>query len=78
MPDISVCVTGSSANWPNDPDAAEMPSAMLRFSGGYSRPSTPATTENVSPERPVPISTPAVRISMSGVVASAIVASPAM
>ena len=32
--DSSHCVSGSSANCPNEPAAAEMPSAMLRFSGG--------------------------------------------
>jgi hypothetical protein len=32
--DSRSCVTGSMANWPNDPAAAEMPSTMLRFSGG--------------------------------------------
>ncbi len=50
---------------------------MLRFSGGYARPSTPATTLNVSPDRPVPISTPQLSTSISGDVACAIVASPA-
>ena len=33
---------------------------MLRFSGGNLRPSTPETTLNVTPDRPTPISTPAV------------------
>ena len=32
---------------------------MLRFSGGNARPSTPAITLNVTPDSPVPISTPA-------------------
>ena len=32
--EISHCVAGSIANCPNDPAAAEMPSTMLRFSGG--------------------------------------------
>ena len=50
---------------------------MLRFSGGYLRPSTPATTENVTPARPAPIRTPAVSTNVSGEVAYAIVASPA-
>ncbi len=70
-------MTGSSANCPNEPAAAAMPSTMLRFSGGYARPSTPATTLYVSPESPIPISTPQLSMSASGVVACAIAASPA-
>ena len=70
------CVNGSTANWPNEPAAAEMPSAMLRFSGGNARPSTPDTTEKVTPESPVPIRTPAVRTIISGVAACAIVTRP--
>ncbi len=46
--------------------AAEMPSTMLRFSGGNLRPSTPAITLYVRPESPTPISTPAVSTSVSG------------
>ena len=53
-----------------------MPSAMLRFSGGNARPSTPDTTEKVTPESPVPIRTPAVRTIISGVAACAIVTRP--
>ena len=53
-------MSGSIANWPNEPAAAEMPSAMLRFSGGNLRPSTPDTTLYVTPDSPMPISTPAV------------------
>ena len=70
------CVAGSIANWPNEPAAAEMPSAMLRFSGGNVRPMMPAKIENVRPDRLVPISTPAVSTSVSGVVAWAIVTRP--
>jgi hypothetical protein len=46
-----------------------MPSTMLRRSGGYARPRTPEMTLNVTPESPMPISTPHVRTSASGVVA---------
>ena len=70
-------MAGSIANWPNDPAAAEMPSAMLRFSGGNRRPSTPETTLNVTPDRPAPISTPAVSTNSQGAVTLAISARPA-
>jgi hypothetical protein len=32
--EISVCPSGSMANWPNEPQAPAMPTARLRFSGG--------------------------------------------
>src|SRR4029079_7555627 len=75
--DSSHCVSGSSANWPNEPAAAEMPSAMLRFSGGNARPSDPAITLNVTPDSPVPISTPAASTNVSSELGYAIHMSPA-
>ncbi|MND71480.1 hypothetical protein D3C80_630060 [compost metagenome] len=36
-----------------------MPMAMLRFSGGTARPTTPRITENEVPDRPIPINKPA-------------------
>ena len=71
-------VSGSIANWPNDPAAAEMPSAMLRFSGGYRRPSTPETTLYVTPDWPMPISTPAVSTNVNGLDDKDIVTRPSM
>ena len=47
------------ANWPNDPAALAIPMAMLRFSAGTARPTTPRMTENDVPDRPMPISKPA-------------------
>ncbi|MNJ66057.1 hypothetical protein D3C77_621010 [compost metagenome] len=47
------------ANWPKEPAALAMPMAMLRFSAGTARPTTPRITENEVPERPIPINRPA-------------------
>ncbi|MNE51843.1 hypothetical protein D3C80_1464900 [compost metagenome] len=47
------------ANWPKEPAALAMPMAMLRFSAGTARPTTPRITENEVPDRPMPISKPA-------------------
>ncbi len=63
-------------NWPKDPAAAEMPSAMLRFSGGKRRPSTPETTLKVTPDSPRPISPPAVNTNSQGAVTADISAMP--
>lgn len=52
-------VPGSMANWPKEPAALAMPMAMLRFSAGTARPTTPRITENEVPDRPIPISRPA-------------------
>ncbi|MNQ86707.1 hypothetical protein D3C85_1019070 [compost metagenome] len=52
-------VPGSMANWPKEPAALAMPMAMLRFSAGTARPTTPRITENEVPERPIPINSPA-------------------
>ncbi|MNZ15755.1 hypothetical protein D3C78_327110 [compost metagenome] len=52
-------VPGSMANWPKEPAALAMPMAMLRFSGGTARPTTPRITENEVPDRPIPINKPA-------------------
>jgi hypothetical protein len=49
---------------------------MLRFSGGNARPSTPETMLYVMPDRPVPISTPAVSTNSQGEDANVIVTSP--
>ena len=62
---ISPCPTGSTANWPKLPPAEAMPSARLRFSGAAMRPITPSTTLKVVPDRPIPISRPAPRLSPS-------------
>lgn len=58
---------GSMANWPNEPAAAAMPMAMLRCSIGTARPTTPRITENDVPDSPMPISSPALAESCSGV-----------
>ncbi len=47
------------ANWPKEPAALEIPIAMLRCSAGTARPTAPRITENEVPERPRPISRPA-------------------
>jgi len=39
---------------------------MLRFSGGTARPTAPRITENEVPDRPRPISSPALRVSVAG------------
>ncbi|MCY1287048.1 hypothetical protein D9M70_360340 [compost metagenome] len=49
------------ANWPKEPAAAAMPMAMLRFSTGTARPTTPRITEKDVPDRPMPISSPALK-----------------
>ena len=40
-PPISQFSTGTIRNWPNEPAAAVMPIAQLRFSGATLRPITP-------------------------------------
>ena len=47
--EIRRCVSGSSANWPKEPAAVAMPSAVLRFSGGTVRPMTAKTMANEVP-----------------------------
>ncbi|MNE38703.1 hypothetical protein D3C80_1326120 [compost metagenome] len=58
---IRPSVPGSMANWPKEPAALAIPMAMLRFSAGTARPTTPRITENEVPERPIPISRPALK-----------------
>ncbi|MNR36527.1 hypothetical protein D3C85_1544540 [compost metagenome] len=62
---ISPRVPGSMTNWPKEPAAAAMPMAMLRFSTGTARPTTPRITEKEVPERPMPINRPALKDSDS-------------
>ncbi|MCY1287741.1 hypothetical protein D9M70_367520 [compost metagenome] len=73
---ISPRVPGSMANWPNEPAAAAMPMAMLRCSIGTARPTTPSSTENEVPDRPMPISSPALSDSDPGESARPISARP--
>ncbi|MNK75372.1 hypothetical protein D3C87_949120 [compost metagenome] len=58
-------VPGNIANWPKEPAALAMPMPMLRFSGGTARPTTPRITENEVPDRPMPISRPALSDSVT-------------
>jgi hypothetical protein len=67
---------GTIANWPNDPPALAMPSAMLRFSGETTFATTPSTTPKVVPESARPMSRPAERPKATGVEETAMEARP--
>ena len=69
-------VPGSMANCPNEPAALTMPMAILRFSGATARPTAPKMTENVVPERPRPINSPALTVMPSAEVERLINSSP--
>src|SRR5690554_5936804 len=69
-------VPGSMTNCPNEPAALAMPMAMLRFSGATERPTADSNTENEVPDKPKPISTPALRNNVEGVLAEAINSKP--
>ena len=73
---ISPRVPGSMANWPKEPAAAAMPIAMLRFSAGTARPTTPRITEKEVPDRPMPINRPALSDRLQSESARAISARP--
>ena len=73
---ISPRLPGSMMNWPKELAALAIPIAMLRFSGGTARPTAPRITENEVPDRPRPISSPALRVSVAGESDTAISASP--
>ena len=66
---ISATASGENRNCPNEPAAVPAPNANVRQVGGISLPKAPMTTVKDEPASPNPITTPAVRWSMPGVLA---------
>ena len=64
----SATASGENRNWPNEPAAVPTPNAKERHSSGSSLPNAASTMVKLAPARPKPISTPAERCSMPGVV----------
>ena len=58
---ISAWPTGAMTNWPKEPPALAMPSAMLRRSGATIRPTAPRTTAKPVAAVPNPTNRPAPR-----------------
>jgi hypothetical protein len=77
VPSISATPNGANRNWPNEPAAVHAPTATLRQRSGISLPNAGSTRLNEQPDKPNPISAPAVRYRVLGVAACAISASPA-
>ena len=67
-PSISATASGENRNCPNEPAAVPAPNASVRHSGGISLPNAPITMVKEEPASPKPITMPAVRWSMAGVV----------
>ena len=63
---ISVCVIGSSRNWPNEPAEVAMPIARLRRSGATVRPMTARMMPNEVPPSAPPSRTALFRCSSHG------------
>ena len=68
-PAMKACPIGANRNWPIDPAAVAIPTDQLRCSGGSSRVKPAMMMPKDAPDRPRPISTPAVRYSSTLVVA---------
>ena len=60
--------SGENRNCPNEPAAVPAPKASERICGGISLLKAAMTSVNEEPAMPRPVSTPAVRSSMPGVV----------
>jgi hypothetical protein len=64
----SATASGENRNWPNDPAAVPAPNAKVRCFSGSSLPNAASTMVKLAPARPKPISTPADKCSIPGVV----------
>ena len=64
---ISATASGENRNCPNEPAAVPYPNAAERHSGGTSLPNAPTTIVKAQPDRPKPIRTPAVSVTIAGV-----------
>ena len=74
---MNACPSGANKNWPIDPAAVASPIAHERRSSGTSRAKAAITIVKDPPESPRPTSTPALSVSVAGVVLTAISAVPA-
>jgi hypothetical protein len=69
---ISAWPTGGITNWPNEPSAVVMPSAIERASAGTARPTAASTMPKPVPPSARPIRRPALTCSSSALAAVAI------
>jgi hypothetical protein len=76
VPEMRAWLTGSMVNCPKEPPVLATVSAMVRFSGGASRPTAPRTTEKLVPLMPSPTRRPALTSRELPEVAPAINTSP--
>jgi hypothetical protein len=69
MLSMSATASGEKTNCPNEPAAVPAPNASERHCGGISLPNAPITIVKEEPASPKPITAPAVRWSIPGVLA---------
>ena len=76
--DITSWPSGAQKNVPMEPAADTMPNARLRRCGATTRAAMLEAMPEVVHESAMPISTPAPSVTMAGLVAMAVITSPAM